>query len=144
MIRGIGVDVVDVQRMKSLIEEQGSPFLNKVFTDSEIAYCRSKKSPHEHFAARFAAKEAVSKAMQTGWSGTFRWKDVEVVNEPSGAPKIILYQEVAKALARHTLHLSLSHTETTVVAFVAIERDVPRLKRPPVSKSKKRSRQARS
>ncbi len=121
-IQGVGVDVVDVQRLKEVMEEQGAHFVTKVFTDTETAYCRSKKKPHEHFAARFAAKEAVAKAMKTGWSGSFRWKDVEVVNEPSGAPRIILYREVAHALADSHVHLSLSHTETTVVAFVVIER----------------------
>ncbi len=120
-IQGIGVDVVDVQRMKASLEEQGEAMTSKLFTEQEIAYCRSRKSPHEHFAARFAAKEAVSKAMQTGWSGTFRWKDVEVVNEPSGAPRIVLYSDVATSLKRSTVHLSLSHTENTVVAFAVIE-----------------------
>ncbi|MBM4168463.1 MAG: holo-[acyl-carrier-protein] synthase [Ignavibacteria bacterium] len=121
MIRGIGVDVVDVRRMKEMLEEKGDPFIGKVFTESEIAYCRGRKQPHEHFAARFAAKEAVSKAIQTGWSGTFRWKDVEVYNEPSGAPRIKLFNETAVTLEGCTLHLSLSHTENTVVAFVVIE-----------------------
>jgi holo-[acyl-carrier protein] synthase len=120
-IQGIGVDVVDVQRLTHVIAEQGAYFIGKVFTDTEIAYCQSKKKPHEHFAARFAAKEAVAKAMKTGWSGSFRWKDVEVVNEPSGAPKLILYREVAEALAKSHLHLSMSHTENTVVALVVIE-----------------------
>ena len=120
-IQGIGVDVVDVQRLRHVLEEQGAYFVGKVFTDAEIVYCQSKRKPHEHFAARFAAKEAVAKAMKTGWGGAFRWKDVEVVNEPSGAPKLILYREVADALARSHLHLSMSHTENTVVAFVVIE-----------------------
>ena len=122
LIEGIGVDVVDTHRMKSVLEKQGAVFVDKVFTKKEIAYCRSRKTPHEHFAARFAAKEAVSKAMQTGWSGKFRWKDVEVVNEPSGAPRIFLDGEVSKALKHHALHISLSHSENTVVAFVVIER----------------------
>jgi len=124
-IQGIGVDVVDVQRLKHVMDEQGSFFLNKVFTDAEIMYCRSKKKPHQHFAARFAAKEAMAKAMKTGWSGAFRWKDVEVINEPSGAPKLLLYREVSEALADSHLHLSMSHTENTVVAFVVIERNRP-------------------
>lgn len=120
-IRGIGVDVVDVTRMKEMLRDEGDAFTTKVFTEAEIAYCRSKKNPHEHFAARFAAKEAVSKAMQTGWSGEFRWKDVEVMNEPTGAPKIALYGQMADILQGKTIHLSLSHTETTVVAFAVIE-----------------------
>ncbi len=121
MIQGIGVDVVDVERMKSILAEQGAIFIDRVFTETEIAYCRTKQNPEQHFAARFAAKEAVSKAMQTGWSGIFRWKDVEVVNEPSGAPKIILYNAARKTLEKSTIHLSLSHTENTVVALAVIE-----------------------
>jgi len=121
MIQGIGVDVVDVERMKSILAEQGKTFIDRVFTETEVAYCEAKQNPEQHFAARFAAKEAVSKAMQTGWSGIFRWKDVEVVNEPSGAPKILLYNAVARSLEKSTVHLSLSHTENTVVAFAVIE-----------------------
>jgi holo-[acyl-carrier protein] synthase len=120
-IQGIGVDVVDVQRLRKVLEQQGVHFIGKVFTDGEIAYCQSKRNPHEHFAARFAAKEAVAKAMRTGWSGAFRWKDVEVVNEPSGAPRLNLYKEVADVLVDSQMHLSMSHTENTVVAFVVIE-----------------------
>ncbi len=121
MIQGIGVDVVDVQRMKAVMAEQGEAFVDRVFTNTEISYCRSKQYPEQHFAARFAAKEAVSKAMQIGWSGIFRWKDVEVVNQPSGAPKILLYNEAASSLKHSSVHLSLSHTENTVVALAVIE-----------------------
>ncbi|HEY6953533.1 MAG TPA: holo-ACP synthase [Bacteroidota bacterium] len=121
MIQGIGVDVVDVHRMKTILSEQGGAFITRVFTQTETSYCQSKQNPEQHFAARFAAKEAVSKAMQTGWSGIFRWKDVEVVNEPSGAPKILLYNDVARSLEKSAVHLSLSHTETTVVALAVIE-----------------------
>jgi len=121
IIKGIGVDVVDVRRMKKTLAEQGTAFKKKVFTAKEVEYCIAKKNPHEHFAARFAAKEAVGKAMQTGWHGQFRWKDVEVVNEPSGAPKVVLHRDVAETLRNCTIHLSLSHTENTVVAFAIIE-----------------------
>ncbi len=120
-IRGIGVDVVDVERMRKTLQDQGETFVSKVFTETEITYCRSRKNPHEHFAARFAAKEAVSKAMQKGWSGEFRWKDIEVMNESTGAPKIVLYGELARLLSGRKVHLSLSHTEKTVVAFSIIE-----------------------
>jgi holo-[acyl-carrier protein] synthase len=121
-IQGIGVDVVDVKRMKVALDTWGPGLIRKMFTDTEIAYCKSKKKPHEHFTARFAAKEAVSKAMETGWSGKFRWRDVEVVNDASGAPKVILHDFVAEQLAQCRVHVSLSHTENTVVAFAVIER----------------------
>ncbi|HAV24286.1 MAG: holo-[acyl-carrier-protein] synthase [Ignavibacteria bacterium GWA2_55_11] len=122
MIRGIGVDVVDIQRMKETLVEQGDAFRRRVFTEAEIDYCDRKPRPYENYAARFAAKEAVSKALETGWSGTFRWKDVEVLNDPSGAPKVGLKNETAKLLEGHRVHLTLSHSESTVVAFVVIER----------------------
>lgn len=122
MIQGIGVDVVDVKRMKVALDTWGPGLIRKMFTDTEIAYCKSKKKPHEHFTARFAAKEAVSKAMETGWSGKFRWRDVEVVNDASGAPKVILHDFVAEQLAQCRVHISLSHTENTVVAFAVIEK----------------------
>ena len=121
-IVGIGVDVVDVKRMKVVLDARGTSLIKKLFTESEIAYCMSKKNSHEHYAARFAAKEAVSKAMQTGWSGRFRWRDVEVINNPSGAPKAILHDFVAEQLAGCHVHISLSHTENTVVAFAIIEK----------------------
>lgn len=120
-ILGIGVDVVDVPRMKEVLEKQGDHFYKKIFSDMEVAYCKTRKRPYIHFAARFAAKEAVAKAMRTGWSGAFRWKDIEVVNDDSGAPHILLCGEVAKALEKCNVHLSISHTDTTVVAFVIIE-----------------------
>lgn len=121
-ILGIGVDVVDVKRMKIVLDARGAPLIKKLFTETEIAYCSAKKNPHEHYAARFAAKEAVSKAMQTGWSGKFRWRDVEVINNPSGAPRVILHDYVAQQLEHFTVHISLSHTENTVVAFAIIEK----------------------
>jgi holo-[acyl-carrier protein] synthase len=120
-ILGIGVDVVDVQRMKEVLEKQGKVFLDKVFSDMEVTYCKTHKRPYIHFGARFAAKEAVAKAMRTGWSGAFHWRDIEVVNDQSGAPHILLSRDVAKALDQCTVHLSLSHTENTIVAFVVLE-----------------------
>jgi len=120
-ILGIGVDVVDVQRMKDVLEKQGKVFLDKVFSDMEVTYCKTRQKPYIHFGARFAAKEAVAKAMRTGWSGAFHWRDIEVVNDQSGAPHILLSRDVAQALDQCTVHLSLSHTDTTVVALVVLE-----------------------
>jgi len=120
-ILGIGVDVVDVQRLKDVLEKKGKAFLDKVFSDMEVTYCKTRKKPHIHFSARFAAKEAVAKAMRTGWSGAFHWRDIEVVNDQSGAPHILLSRDVAKALEQCIVHLSLSHTDTTVVALVVLE-----------------------
>lgn len=121
MIQGIGVDIIEIQRIQSSIEKFGDTFLRKIFTDTEIAYCQARKNPAQHFAARFAAKEAVSKALATGWSGEFEWKNVEVMNELSGKPSVILHGITAQALKKSTVYLSLSHSDVSVVAFAVIE-----------------------
>ena len=121
MIQGIGVDIIEIKRIQSSIEQFGDKFLSKIFTDSEIAYCRARKNPVQHFAARFAAKEAVSKALATGWAGEFEWKNVEVTNELSGKPNVLLHGSTATALAKSVVHLSLSHSDMSVVAFAVIE-----------------------
>src|SRR5712691_10326494 len=122
MIQGIGIDIVDVNRIRTAIDAWGSHLLKKVFTDGEIQYCNSKKNPYEHYAARFAAKEAVSKALELGWRSGFRWKDVEIRNDPSGKPGVILYEHVKELLANSRVLLLLSHTERTVVAVAIIEK----------------------
>ena len=122
MVQGIGVDIVEVARVRRAIDAWGSRFLKKIFTEKEILYCTSMKNSDQHFAALFAAKEAVSKALEIGWRGEFRWQDVEIVNESSGKPRVILYKHVNKLLANSRVVLSLSHTATTVIAFVIIEK----------------------
>lgn len=122
MIEGIGVDIVEVDRMKKTMEEYGETFLHRVFTPKELSYSRSKKNVHQHLAARFAAKEAFSKAFATGWSGVFRWRDVEVSNDPLGKPLIALSGEMKKLVGESRIHLSISHSDRAVVAVVLIEK----------------------
>jgi holo-[acyl-carrier protein] synthase len=121
MIKGIGVDVIEISRIYSSLERFGDSFADKVFTDREREYCNGKTNPAQHFAARFAAKEALSKALHTGWAGDFQWKNVEVINSPSGKPDLVLHGKTAEALSGANVHLSLSHSDSTVVAFVIIE-----------------------
>ncbi len=121
MIKGIGVDVVEIGRMKDVVAKWGDSFLQKIFTEGELAYARSKKFPLNHIAGRFAAKEAVAKALATGWSGGFRWKDVEVTNDPSGKPAIALHGYVREILDGSTVFVSISHSESVVVATAVIE-----------------------
>jgi holo-[acyl-carrier protein] synthase len=121
MITGIGIDILEIARLQRTIDTAGRHFLEKIFTPSEIAYCEAKAHPAQHFAARFAAKEALSKALATGWSGTFRWKDVEVVNDPSGRPRLIPHGPLGDALGDATVHVSLSHSDSQVVAVVVLE-----------------------
>jgi len=122
MIKGIGVDIIEVDRMKETVEQYGEAFLRKVFTPTELRYSRSKKNVHHHLAARFAAKEAFSKALATGWSGPFRWRDVEVSNDPRGKPTITVQGSMKKKLERSQILVSISHSERAVVAVVLIEK----------------------
>jgi holo-[acyl-carrier protein] synthase len=125
MVRGIGVDILEIARIQKSIEGLGDTFLEKVFTPQEIAYCKAKHSMHQHFAARFASKEAVSKALSTGWRGEFRWKDVEVMNDASGQPRVALHGKLREKLEGSSIFVSLSHSESHVVAVVVIEDERP-------------------
>lgn len=121
MIKGIGVDILEIVRIQNSIDNLGAAFLEKVFTPEEIRYCQSKHNMAQHFAARFAAKEAVSKALATGWRGDFVWKDVEIMNDTLGQPHVTLYGKLKEMLAHTAVFVSLSHSESHVVAMVVIE-----------------------
>jgi holo-[acyl-carrier protein] synthase len=122
MIVGIGVDIVEVKRVAETLEKHGERFERRIFTEEEVAYCRSSP-PHaaSRFAARFAAKEAFSKALGTGITGSIRWSDIGVSREPSGRPVIVLTGETAERCAGLTAHLSISHTAETAIATVILE-----------------------
>ncbi len=122
MVEGLGVDIVEIGRMKLAIERMGEDFLRRIFTERELAYARTKKDPVQRIAARFAVKEAVAKAMATGWSGGFRWKDVEVENDAAGKPSVALYGKVKDLLKGSRVLVSISHSENVVVACAVIER----------------------
>jgi holo-[acyl-carrier protein] synthase len=125
MIRGIGVDIIEIERIRESIQSQGEQFLGKVFTAQEIAYCSAKHNSAQHYAARFAAKEAVSKALSTGWAGEFRWKDVELTNDPSGQPHIVLHGPLREGLMGSSVFVSMSHSHSHVVAMVIIDGEKP-------------------
>ena len=124
MIFGLGTDMVEISRIQKAIEKNPR-FLQKVYTEKEIAYCQRKRNPWQSFAARFAAKEAVSKAMGTGL-GKIGLTDIEVENQSSGQPQIVLYG-AAKDFAREKglgrVHISLSHSEAYAIATAIIEEE---------------------
>lgn len=118
-IFGIGIDVVEVERIASAIERHGEPFLAKIFTAAERDYCESRKYPAMHYAARFAAKEAVSKALGTGIGGKAGLLDLEVVHDPSGAPKIQLggaAEKFTKENGITEIQISLTHAREYAAA----------------------------
>jgi len=112
-ILGIGMDIVETKRIADSLERFGDRFLHRVFLEGEVAYSNSMKFPPLHLAARFAAKEAISKAFGTGIGREIGWRDLEIVREPSGAPKVVLHgraEEYAKKRGVKEIHISLSHT----------------------------------
>ncbi len=119
MIRAIGVDIVDVRRIERIAALRGRTFLDRVFLPAEQAFCDARPRPGEHYAARFAAKEAVLKVLGTGWAGGLGFRDVEVVRAEGGRPEVRLSQR-AGVRARDTgvgrILLSLSHTAEMAIA----------------------------
>lgn len=125
MIKGVGVDIIEIGRIQHSIEQSGERFLEKIFTPHEIAYCKSKQDMYQHFAARFAAKEAMSKALSTGWVDQFRWKDIEVMNDRSGQPRITVHGRLKESLAASSILVTISHSQSHAVAMVLIEEHGP-------------------
>ena len=121
MIFGIGIDIIEIERIQKSIEKFDQLFLNKIFTQTELDYCSNKKNKYQHFAARFAAKEAIAKALATGWSKGFRWKDIEIYNEKSGMPNVKLRGNLKHFLgADKSLKITMSHSEHYVTCFAII------------------------
>lgn len=117
---GIGTDIVECLRIAQMIERHGELFVNRVYTQHEIDYCSVRKSATQHYAGRWAAKEAVLKTLGTGWSRGIKWRDIEVHNDLAGKPSIRLdggALEVAERLGITTVQISISHCRSHATAF---------------------------
>ena len=124
MIIAIGIDLVEISRMEEVFARRGQRFSVRVFTGGEVSYCESLGSKFASYAARFAAKEAVMKALGTGWAEGIRWKDIEVVGHPGGAPAIRLHGRALdrmREIGATTVHLSLTHSGDLAIAQVILE-----------------------
>ncbi len=118
-IFGIGIDVIEVERIATAIQRHGEPFLAKIFTPAEREYCDSMKNPAQHYAARFAAKEAVVKALGTGIGGNAGLHDLEITHDPTGAPKLRLSGAADAFSKQHgitEIHISLTHSHDYAAA----------------------------
>ena len=124
MIVAIGIDIIEVARIREVLARTPR-FRERVFTPAERAYCDSRGAvAAQHYAARFAAKEAALKALQTGWRGGISWQDVEVASRESGAPYLVLHGPVLELFNNSgatSVHLSLSHTTEHAIAQVVLE-----------------------
>lgn len=119
-ILGIGTDIIECVRIAKMIERHGEIFVDRVYTQNEILYCSTRKAATQHYAGRWAAKEAVLKALGTGWANGIKWTDIEVRNEPGGRPKIALSgvaAETAKNLGIREVLISISHCRSHATAY---------------------------
>lgn len=123
MIHGIGTDIIETSRIKNSIENYGERFLNKVFTEIERDYCELfNEKNYLHYAARFAAKEAFSKAIGTGFSQGFKLNEFSIKNDKSGEPKAILHGNLLEKYRDFKILVSLSHIEDYAVAYLIMEK----------------------
>ena len=123
-IIGLGIDATDIPRIAATLERYGERFVNRIFTDGEIAYCRRRRVPAIHFAGRFAAKEAAMKALGTGHSQNVLWRDVEVVRR-GGPPQLQFHGGAARrfaAMGAQSSLLTITHSEMLALAQVLILR----------------------
>ena len=121
MIFGIGTDIIEIDRIKNSVEKYGERFLNKIYTENELEYCLSKKNKYQHLAARFAAKEAIAKALTTGWNSEFKWTDINISNEPSGLPIVELKGNLENFLGEDkALKITMSHSNNYATCFAIL------------------------
>jgi len=124
MIVGIGIDIVNIQRIESLMVRWGNLFLSRVFTEGEIRWCQKRTRPQECFAIRFAAKEAFLKSIGLGLRNGIQWIDIEVENDPMGKPLLSLHRKAKEVLQIRRIEkalLTLSHERSYAVAQVLLE-----------------------
>ncbi len=123
-VLSVGVDLVEVERLADVMGRRGERFASRVFTPGERAYCDERPRPAVHYAGRFAVKEAVLKALRTGWVKGITWQDVEVETGPGGEPSATLSGGAlarAEAMGLTTLHISIAHTDHYAVATAVAE-----------------------
>lgn len=126
MIVGIGLDLVKIDRVRSIAERWQERFLNRLYTEAECRDCLQKPAPYASLAGRFAVKEAIMKALGTGWSDGVRWRDIQVLNDRTGRPQATVSGRV-KILMQHAgvtgIHVSLSHDAEYAVAQAVLTKD---------------------
>lgn len=116
MVRGLGNDILEIDRIRGSIDRHGQHFLNRIFTHEEQDYCYKFKDPAPHFAGRFTAKEAIAKALGTGFGAHLSWHDIEISNDPLGKPIVIFSDAAKKKFNDPHILISISHSQNYATA----------------------------
>ncbi len=119
MIKGIGIDIIEVGRIRKLMDDYGDRFFQRILTENEINYCKKFVNAPLHFAGRFASKEAYSKSIGTGIGKQFSWKDIEIINDEKGKPYIVHLKQ--NTFSNLKFEISISHTQDYACAVVSCE-----------------------
>jgi len=122
MIYGIGCDIIEISRIRKVYERYGRQFLKRIYKEEEIEYCLSRKDPSPSFAARFAAKEAMAKALGVGIGSLFSWHDSYITIDSKGKPQLLLSDLCQSHFGTYTIHTTLSHSESCAMAVIVLER----------------------
>jgi holo-[acyl-carrier protein] synthase len=120
IVVGIGTDIIECLRIAHMIERHGELFINRVYTAQEIRYCQSRKQATQHFAGRWAAKEAILKALGTGWRRGISWRDIEIRNDAGGKPVVGLRggaRDMVEKLGIREMLVSISHCRSHATAY---------------------------
>lgn len=121
MVLGIGIDIIEIHRIKESIDKYGESFLRKIYTQLEIDYSLSRKNKYQHLAARFAAKEAIYKALSSDTDKVYSWQDIEIFNEVNGLPKVKFYGELKDYLSDgKEIKISMSHSDNYVTCVAIV------------------------
>lgn len=123
MIQGLGTDIIEIDRIATSIDRHGKKFLDRLFTSQEQEYCKKFREPARHFAGRFAAKEAIVKALGTGFGEKIGWLDIEIVSHKSGKPMVSLSPQVLKEFNSPRVMVSISHSKDYANAVAIVENE---------------------
>lgn len=122
MILGIGIDIIEIDRIKKSVDQFGDHFLNKIYTKVELDYSLTKPTKYQHLAARFAGKEAVAKALSSIKENGFNWKDIEIYNKKNGMPVVKLFGDLAEIVKDgKDLKITMSHSDNYVTCFAILQ-----------------------
>lgn len=116
MIVGIGNDIIEIARIEKAIQRHGEPLLERLFTQKERAYCAKYAEPARHYAGRFAAKEAIVKALGTGFRRGISWQDIEILNDTQGKPEVALSTKLQERFPNVSILISISHSHHSAIA----------------------------